>query len=64
MTWKQVTALVLLVAVVALVGYDLVAEIVGGNASTISVVLLTGRPGLVFTFGVLVGHLFFPQRIK
>ncbi len=68
MSWQSITALVVVAAIVLLILYDLVAYAVGGNAATISRVLL-GRGWafalwVVFGLGVLVGHLFLPQRVR
>lgn len=69
MNWQSVTALVVTGVIVGLIVYDLVAFARGGNQATISRVLLDVSKGVggfalcfVFGLGVLVGHLFLPQR--
>lgn len=52
--------------VIFLVVYDLIALWLGGWDATISVVVLTWSsryPILPFLFGVVCGHLFWPQRV-
>jgi len=70
MTWRPVTALVLVGGLLAWIVYDLFAYAIAGNDATISRLLLdtaTWQPGvalsLVFAMGVLIGHLFVPQHV-
>jgi hypothetical protein len=69
MSWKTLTALVIVAVIVGLIVYDLIAYAVGGNPATISrtVLRISQRAGgfglsVAFALGVLVGHLFLPQR--
>jgi hypothetical protein len=64
--WRNITIVVLLVLPVVVVAYDLVAAFYGKSGATISEVILQTslrRPLVPFAFGVLMGHLFFPQEI-
>lgn len=70
MTWKRLTALVIVIAVVGLALYDLIAYAFGGNDATISVTVLRTSEAFygfalyfMFGLGVLCGHLFLPQRV-
>jgi hypothetical protein len=69
-TWKAVTALVVVAALVLLCVYDLIAYAVGGNDATISRGVLGTADryrgfamGVAFLAGVLCGHLFLPQHV-
>lgn len=68
MSWQSFTALVVAAVVVGLIVYDLVAYAIGGNDATLSRVLLSRGAGFalwfVFGLGMLVGHLFLPQRVR
>lgn len=60
------TKVILVVLAAFLVIYDIVALWLGGWDATISVVLLTwarSYPILPFAFGVVCGHLFWPQKV-
>jgi hypothetical protein len=62
--WKLLTAFVLAGTVVVLVVYDVLAEVYGGDRTTISRVVYNfarAEPVAAFALGVLVGHLFWPQ---
>ena len=68
MSWQSLTALVVVGVIVALIIYDLVAFVLGGNDATLSKTLLDVSRrsawfalSFVFALGVLVGHLFLPQ---
>lgn len=70
MTWQTVTALLMVAITVILIGYDLIAYSIGGNAAIISQVCLRTAEqhrGFVilvgFAVGVLFGHLFLPQHV-
>lgn len=61
---RRLTVLLIAAAAAVLSAYDVVAYHAGGRA-TISEVLYDGArayPVLAFAFGVLMGHLFWPQR--
>lgn len=63
--WKTTTMLLLGVTVAVLAAYDTAAEIYGGNRTTISQVVYhfaQAEPIAAVAFGVLAGHLFWPQR--
>jgi hypothetical protein len=65
MSWKLTTALLLIVTVLGLVVYDMFAEALGGDASTISQVIYWAArtvPAVAFGAGFLCGHLFWPQN--
>jgi len=67
MTLRQITIYILIAAIVLLIGWDIFAYIKGGGEATISSVILdTSKefPPLPFAFGVLCGHLFWPQKDK
>lgn len=64
MSWRILTAALLVAFAVILIAYDVVAEIKGGNASTISQVLYNAalaEPVIPLAIGILMGHLFWPQ---
>jgi hypothetical protein len=63
---RQATIAILAAVALSLAIYDVIAVWRGGNGATISEVLLAaGRsyPILVLALGILLGHLFWPQRI-
>ncbi len=65
--WRRATVFFVVAVTVVVVLYDVAAVLMGGVDATVSRVLLTesGRhPWIPFLFGVLCGHLFFPQRVK
>lgn len=71
MEWRRFTAFMIVGATVFLVLYDLVTYAVAGNDATISRVMLTmteQNPAFAIfvsmNFGVLIGHLFLPQRVS
>lgn len=62
---RRITVVVVLVAVVLLVGWDVYAVATREDGATISEVLRDGaasNPFVSFAFGVLMGHLFWPLR--
>lgn len=62
--WEAATHWVLGVTVAALIAYDVLAVWRGGVTATIShriLELSRRRPVLPFAFGVLCGHLLWPQ---
>lgn len=64
--WKPVTAAVLIIVAVALIGFDIFLEIHAGDAATISQVVYWGArtcPAIAFAAGFLCGHLFWPQNV-
>lgn len=70
MTWVQATALVIVLVIVGWLAYDLLAFAFGGVGATISSVVLDwadDRRGVAIVvalvIGILIGHLFLPQRI-
>lgn len=65
MTDRTKTILVLAVTVAALIGWDIYVWQSPGGGDTISEVVLGWAKKTVvlpFAFGVLMGHLFWPQR--
>lgn len=65
MTWRHVTIALLVATALGLAIYDIVAVWRGGGRATISSVLLASAhsyPIIVLAIGVLLGHLFWPQR--
>lgn len=66
MNYKTATAYILVINLILLILWDVIAEIYGGNESTISVTLwewVDAYPGLAIAFGILLGHLFFSQHL-
>lgn len=73
-TAKSVTALVIVAVIVGLVVYDTVMFAIYGSDPTISRICYnTARSsgtfrvfvyGIVFSIGVLIGHLYLPQHIQ
>ncbi len=64
-TWKHITAALLGATVFILGVYDIFAEIFGGDSTTISQIILhmsQAVPIIAVAFGVLIGHLFWPQQ--
>jgi hypothetical protein len=64
--WRSITIVILLVMPVLIIAYDLFAAFYGKTGATISEVILQTslrRPLVPFAFGVLMGHLFFPQEV-
>ncbi len=68
MSWQSLTALVVTGVIVSLIVYDLIAYAYGGNDATISRVLLSRGAAFALWFavgiGILIGHLFLPQRVR
>jgi uncharacterized membrane protein len=65
MQWKYITIVVLIVATIILIIYDLIVAITGSWDATISYTvytLSTQAPILPLAFGILCGHLFAMQR--
>ena len=65
MTTRQVTILLLVLGVAVWIGWDIVAAMNATAGDTISEVMLgwaKHSPIVPFTLGVVVGHLFWPQR--
>lgn len=61
---KQLTGGVVVGSIVALGAYDVWVFIEAGEPATISQIILSvamGNPIVPFCFGVLMGHLFWPQ---
>lgn len=66
MNWRAVTSALLVCLAAAMGIYDVIAVWRGGGRATISsVVLDTARayPILAIAFGILIGHLFWPQKV-
>lgn len=62
--WRRITVGLLIGLAVALGLYDLAAYVMGGNDSTLSIVIRdAGRdnPIIVFLMGLAVGHWIWPQ---
>jgi len=62
--WKRITQIVVIVAVLAIVCYDVFAYFAHGVDTTISRVVLGWSkqwPVIPFGVGVVSGHLFWPQ---
>lgn len=65
MSLRQWTIFVIILSTVLIIGWDIFAYAKGGGVATISSVLLdTSKeyPVLPLAFGVLCGHLFWPQK--
>jgi hypothetical protein len=63
--YKKYTIIMIVANVIIMAGYDVLALTEGGVDATISRVLYHGasdHPIIAVAFGVLVGHLFWPQR--
>jgi hypothetical protein len=67
-TWsKKVTISILITVAVLLIGWDIYVAISPPSGDTISEVILgfsRKHPVVGFAFGVLMGHLLWPQRIE
>lgn len=64
---KRATQTVLIITACCIAGYDLAAYLVSGNDATISNAVLEWSqawPILPFVFGILCGHLFWPQYLS
>ena len=62
--WRKATSIGLAVLIALVVIYDIAAFAQGGVEATISRVVLgasVGNPILPFAFGIVCGHLFWPQ---
>lgn len=71
MSWREATALLFIIVIVLLAGYDLLAYSRGGNAATISNVCLEASNEyrwlvilITFAVGTLFGHLFLAQHVN
>lgn len=72
MTWRKGTALVIPASILAVILYDVAAYAFGGNAATISKLVLdaSGGPlsgvalGAAFVVGTVFGHVFWPQSTR
>lgn len=67
MNWKQITRIVILVAIFGLALYDVFAVAFGGVDATISRIWLNEfnpDPIIVFALGIVFGHLVWPQTKK
>ena len=65
--WKKITIAMIVLNVLIMAGYDVIALLFGGVDATISRQMYhgaSGHPIIAVAFGGLVGHLFWPQRIK
>jgi TRAP-type mannitol/chloroaromatic compound transport system permease small subunit len=65
MNWKTVTGIIIFCTAVIWIGWDIFAYFHYGNSATESATLYRWSfyaPGVSFLFGLLCGHLFFPQR--
>ncbi len=65
--WKLITGIVVLSVIVLGLAYDLVALGMGGKEATVSRLCYytcCRYPIVAFMFGVLCGHLFWPQLIE
>lgn len=65
MIQRRITLAILILTTVALVSWDIYAAVNGVDGDTISQVIFKGaqeHPSMPFSFGVLMGHLFWPQR--
>ena len=64
MNWpKKVTITILLVTAAILIGWDIYVAANKDSGDTISEIMLwvSSRPVIPFAFGVVMGHLFWPQ---
>ena len=62
---KKITIVLLLLCAAGLIGWDIYAAANAVNGDTISEVLLASgkaHPIIPFAFGIIFGHLFWPQR--
>lgn len=62
---KKITIVLLLLCAAGLIGWDIYAAANSIKGDTISEVLLSSsinHPILPFAFGIIFGHLFWPQR--
>jgi len=62
--WQSITVALVVGTLVALIAYDVVADVEGGVSATISRVLRAAAmdyPIIPFAVGVLIGHLFWSQ---
>lgn len=65
MTWRRITAIVIVAAVALLIGYDVLVAVTPEPGDTISEVLrdaMHAHPVIAFALGVLCGHLVWAQR--
>jgi hypothetical protein len=63
---RNLTKWFILASLVLIIGYDIFAVLKDGEQATISAVLLGWSreyPPLTLAFGVLMGHLFWPQKV-
>ena len=63
--WQRHTVLFIIALAVTIATYDIVALWRGGAEATISQIVYDAarnEPIAAFVFGVLMGHLFWPQR--
>lgn len=66
MNKKILTMILILATIFIWIGYDIWVYIEAGNAATISMTMFRWAyhaPGVAFLFGILFGHLFFPQTL-
>lgn len=67
MKYRTITIIIMAVALVLLVGWDIFAYVKAGREATISDILLDWSqrwPVIPLAFGVLMGHLFWPLKEK
>jgi uncharacterized membrane protein len=67
MKWpRKVTISILIAVALLLIGWDIYVAVNKDEGDTISEILLwvSKHPIMPFAFGVLMGHLFWPQKIK
>lgn len=65
MNTRKVTIVVMLVCIVGLILWDMYAAAFGGTGATISEITLgtaLRHPVIPFGVGVIIGHLFWPQK--
>jgi hypothetical protein len=67
LTTRQITIAMILATAFILIVWDIWAYVTVGGEATISAVILDNSkkyPMLPFSFGVLIGHLMWPQKVK
>lgn len=64
---KKWTGLILIFVTIALIAWDLLmvkTPTVGDTISEYLLILASDNPSIPFAFGCLMGHLFWPQKVK
>lgn len=65
MNFRPITRWIMLSVIAALIVWDVLAYLIGGNNSTISVIITDWSyysPWIPYLFGLMCGHFFFPAK--